>query len=466
MTRIGARILALSDEDRAYLDRDSAARYRVRLNAMMLGVLLYVPFGAFDIFAFPDHAGAFVAIRAICVAGMIAGCLLSARAKDRPWREAAILGYGAFALGGMFWMATVDARAASYFHFGAAVSLFYGGMTFHPRPFLMVLVTAFAVPAYAVSQVFTAQPFPLALLDTALLTITLGTCFVANVYRDRLERQRDVDVQALRFSKQETERALGQALAADRAKADLLAGVSHELRTPMNAIVGFSDAMRMELMGPLQPSSYRDYVDHIHASGLILRRNIDDLLDMSSFATGTVVLTETRFRVGSAVEAAMTICSFRARERGVELRVIGRATGTEILADKERLEQALINLVTNAIAYSPEGDTVIVRIHPPDVRGLAISVIDHGPGMSGTVRDRATAPFARGNRDSYRSGKGGLGIGLAIVTCIMEALDGELRIDSTEGEGTTATLLLPRHRVPERSRPTLLPRAEPRLHSA
>ncbi len=437
----------LSEADRVYFDRDDRMRRGLRAKALMLGIALYVPYCIFDVIAFPEHSAAFLLLRGGAILGMAIGCLWFIRASTRTQRELAILFYCAVATAGMLALSLITEEAAIYFHFGAAVSVLYGGVTFYIRPALIVLICIAITPSFILALSLSGLPSPIKIIDGMLLATAVATIAGSNIYRHKLERQQHEDEQTLIQAKQAAERALAQALEADKAKDNLLAGVSHELRTPMNAIIGFSDAMRTGIFGTVQPDAYRDYVNHIHSSGLILRRNIDDLLDLSSSSMGKMGFEETRFQLADAASDAVTSCTFHAQENGVSLILEGVENDVKIVADRQRLEQAILNLLMNAIKFSASGQSVVVALHRTEDMKACISVSDRGCGIAKDVLARITDPFVQQQADTQKSGYGGLGIGLAIVTNVMEAIGGSLKVESTEGTGTVASLFIPQWRV-------------------
>ncbi len=443
-------IFKLSDTDRDYYDRDDLDRLRFRANALLLGIFLYAILSTFDMLMYPDYARELVSIRLSATAVMALSYLYFLNAKSRVQRELSVIMFGTTAIVGLIFQGLVDVQTNSFFNFGAAIALFYGGITLFARPAVVLSGAATVIIAYAISLSFTDQNFFMAVVDRILILITLAMIVLSNLHRDQLERAQYADAKALMGAKMEAEKALARALLADRAKDNLLAGVSHELRTPMNAIIGFSDAIRSELFGKIQPASYRDYVNHIHSSGLILRRNIDDLLDLSSSSMGKMGFDETAFRLGGAVSDAVTLCTFRAEESEIALALEGAESDVMIKADRQRLEQAIINLVTNAIKFSQRGQAIKVTLHRTEDGGARISVSDRGCGIAKDALDKITDPFVQQQDDTLKSGYGGLGIGLAIVTNIMDAIGGSLVIESTEGEGTVADLLFPPSRIVDR----------------
>ncbi len=442
-------IFRLSDADREYYDRDDTDRFQLRANVLLLGIILYWSLCIFDLFTYPAHIGKLLLGRSLITVVMITFYVCFLRSKNRFQREILIVAYGTAAVIGLILLGLIDLHADSFYNFGAAVAIFYGGVALYARPAVVLCGASSVILAYSVSLPFTTQTLSIALVDRTLILITVSMVVVSNLYRDQLERAQYEDTQRLQQARKEAEDALERALLADRAKDNLLAGVSHELRTPMNAIIGFSDAMRSELFGKIQPESYRDYVEHIHNSGLTLKQEINNLLDLSTLSVGSISLHETRFHLTDIVADAVKSCRFAAKNARIDLKIDGMDEQVMVCADRERLKQAITNLITNAIKFSPPGNTVTTKIHPPTETGAVISIHDTGCGISSTALENVATPFIQAHTDHLKRGSGGLGIGLAIVTKIMQSMGGTMTIKSAEGEGTVASLRLPLSRIVE-----------------
>ena len=222
-------------------------------------------------------------------------------------------------------------------------------------------------------------------------------------------------------------------------KSRFLANMSHELRTPLNAIMGFSDIMRTQMFGPLT-GKYAEYVGLIHESGRHLLDLINDVLDMSKIQAQRYELTREIFDIREPVSAALRLLRVQADEAGVKLRGSLPTGLIEANADRRALKQIVINLVSNAIKFTPAGGQITVNLQAyGDI--LDLSVIDNGIGISAEDVSRLGRPFEQVG-DTTRQ-IGGTGLGLSLVRAFAELHGGEMIIESRLGEGTTVTVRLP-----------------------
>lgn len=269
---------------------------------------------------------------------------------------------------------------------------------------------------------------------------------IADAERARLlaesevRRQKEVTVafDAMRGAKEEAE-------AANRAKSEFLANMSHELRTPLNAIIGFSDMMISEAMGPLVNEHYRGYAKDIHASGTHLLAIISDILDLSKAAAGKLELTERWFDARDVVRSACHLMQQRIDEAKLSLTVTVPPGDVSIYADERKLKQMLLNLLSNAYRFTPAGGGIGCRL-AVDSEGIVFAVSDTGIGIAAEHLDRVMKPFVQVEA-SYRRMHEGTGLGLALVKAMADLHGGHLRLDSTPGAGTTASVILPLARL-------------------
>ena len=232
-----------------------------------------------------------------------------------------------------------------------------------------------------------------------------------------------------------------QAEAANRAKAEFLANMSHELRTPLNAIIGFSQLMGSQTFGPLGSEKYRDYCQHISASGEYLLHVVSDVLDMSRLEAGRERLTYCRFRASEAVSQAVQDVAATAREKRISVTVDVDAE-LFIEADRNALERILTTLMRNGVKFAPEGGAVEVGAEAIAER-IYFYVEDNGPGIAAEDIVRLGRPFEQGDA-VMADGMKGSGLGLAIANSLVELHGGSLRLGSRQGEGAVAVVALPR----------------------
>jgi len=250
------------------------------------------------------------------------------------------------------------------------------------------------------------------------------------------------DAGTRRAIERELRDARDRAESANQAKSQFLANMSHELRTPLNAIIGFSEVIGSALFGPLD-ARYRDYAQDIHGSGHHLLRIINDLLDLSKVEAGRLELHEDVAPIARLFETCRRMMADRAATAGVELDI--EPTAIEVEADELRLEQVLLNLVSNAVKFTPAGGTIRVAAHITESGRVAISVADSGIGMAQDEIPRALQPFGQIDNSLSRP-HGGTGLGLPLAVRLVELHGGTMSIESEPGNGTTVTFTLPAER--------------------
>ena len=223
---------------------------------------------------------------------------------------------------------------------------------------------------------------------------------------------------------------------ANRAKTEFLAHMSHELRTPLNAILGFSEIIRDEMFGPIGNATYGDYAGSIHTSGRHLLDIINAILDLSKIEAGKLVLEEEDVRITDVVSDVIRLVRDRAHTGELRL-VVDVPESGQVHADRRAMKQMLINLVSNALKFTPAGGSVTVRGRDGQA-GYELSVIDSGIGIAPEDVPHVLAPFGQVTEASRA--KGGTGLGVPIVRSLIELHGGTLSVESEPGKGSTFTL--------------------------
>tara|TARA_R110000868_G_scaffold29322_6_gene108985 strand:+ start:2635 stop:4161 length:1527 start_codon:yes stop_codon:yes gene_type:complete len=228
--------------------------------------------------------------------------------------------------------------------------------------------------------------------------------------------------------------------AAMRSKWEGFAHLSHELRTPMNAVLGFSDMMRMEMFGPLS-LRYREYSECVHASGRSALSLIDSLLEMSRVRTGDLSLDEAPFDPVILLRDVADAFERNAATGDVSLNMRARPVPYAVLGDRAKIRQVLHAILSNAIKFTEPGGTVSLDLLSGD-EGICMTVTDTGIGIAHDDIAKCQEPFVRLG-DPLLTGTGGAGLGLPIARHLLEAHGGSLSMQSRLGVGTTVTILLP-----------------------
>jgi PAS domain S-box-containing protein len=233
---------------------------------------------------------------------------------------------------------------------------------------------------------------------------------------------------------------------ASRSKSDFLANISHELRTPLNAIIGFSEIMREELFGPLGSTQYHEYIGDVFDSAQHLLKVINDILDIAKAEAGKLDLAEDEVDIYTVVGAATRLIQERAQRGDVAIRVQLPPGLPTLAADERKLKQILLNLLTNAVKFTPAGGTIAIAGGLADAGDFVLTVTDSGIGIA--AADISTALASFGQVDSKLARKyEGTGLGLPLTNAMVKLHGGELTIASVVGEGTTVTVRLPASRV-------------------
>ncbi|HMO47029.1 MAG TPA: GAF domain-containing protein [Rubrivivax sp.] len=227
---------------------------------------------------------------------------------------------------------------------------------------------------------------------------------------------------------------------ANQHKSEFLANMSHELRTPLNAIIGFSEVLIERMFGELNDKQ-DDYLKDIHSSGRHLLSLINDILDLSKIEAGRMELDVDSFDVPAAIGNALTLVRERALRHGIALQLqVAPAVG-EIRADERKFKQILLNLLTNAVKFTPDGGRVDVRAR---FAGgvLQVAVADTGIGIAPEDQAAVFEEFRQVGRH-YTNKQEGTGLGLALTKRFVELHGGTLTLDSTPGRGSTFSFTLP-----------------------
>ncbi len=229
---------------------------------------------------------------------------------------------------------------------------------------------------------------------------------------------------------------------ASEAKSKFLASMSHEIRTPLNAIVGFSDLTSVEAFGPVGDERYIDFANEIKGAASYLVELVSDILDLAQIEANELRLTESTCDLADEVCGVVGLLAQLAESKDVALTHDVSVGPTWIYADERRIKQALVNVINNAIKFTPPGGWIRTVLDKTCEGNVRIRVVDTGPGMTPDEIELALSPFGQ-VADRIPIDRPSTGLGLPITMALIEAHDGTFEISSAPGVGTTVTIELP-----------------------
>ncbi len=236
-------------------------------------------------------------------------------------------------------------------------------------------------------------------------------------------------------------RALSEAKNANQAKSNFLASMSHELRTPLNAITGFSEVFIGELFGSLGSDKYKEYAFDIHASSEHLLNLVNDILDLSMIETGRISLDIQELDVSELLNECSRFIIRDVDSKHIQYTIKVPADIPILMADKRSMKQIIINLLSNALKFTPDGGEI--SLHAKTLDGFHVFIIqDNGDGIDEQKLATITEPFVTKESDPYKT-QPGYGLGLAIVKSLVDSHQGYLDIQSQISVGTTVTVKIP-----------------------
>lgn len=263
---------------------------------------------------------------------------------------------------------------------------------------------------------------------------------------NRAERLNYLELQRRDIAEAQLLAARQQAEDANRAKSEFLANMSHELRTPLNAVIGFSEMMSHQILGPLGNDRYTEYVNDIGASGRHLLSLIDEVLDFAKIEAGTQELQFHSVDLGILTDETVRMLTPQAQEAGLLMQVHLADQAVFIRADTRALRQILLNLVSNSIKFTESGGRIDIHVGRTSDGSGYVQIDDTGVGIPATEQVRILRPFEQVEEIDTRS-RPGWGLGLSIVSVLVRLHEARMNIESAPGQGTSITITFPEVRT-------------------
>lgn len=364
--------------------------------------------------------------------------------------------WAGFALIGTFAAANPTTNVLAFtshvFLFATLIVLLAVRMTFASTMMTVLFVGTIPMTLAVVGRlIMLGDPFYLALASMAIgvhiyfLFLAKGLHSTALAMLE-FRAQKDTLIAALEEEKLVSDEARRRAEGANKAKSRFLATMSHELRTPLNAIMGFAEVMKAELLGQHSNPTYRDYANNIHDSGKHLLHLINEILDLSRIEAGRYDLHEEGVDLADVADDCHRLLRLRAQNKGVHLVEDYADDLPQVWVDQRAIRQVCLNLMSNALKFTPKGGSVVVSIKSMENGGQTIVVSDDGPGIPADELPKVMQAFGQGSL-AHETAEGGTGLGLPIVQSLVDLHQGTFELKSELRKGTQAIVQLPSSRT-------------------
>ena len=285
--------------------------------------------------------------------------------------------------------------------------------------------------------------------------------YASSVASITFRAEKDALIAELETANANSDEARRKAEEANLAKSRFLATMSHELRTPLNAILGFSEVMKNEIFGVHANAAYKEYSADIHGSGQHLLNLINEILDLSRIEAGKYELNEEALSLSTIVEDCQHMLALRAKAKGQSIRALAEPQLPRVWADERAIRQAVLNVLSNAIKFTPQGGEITIKVGWTATGGQYVSVSDTGPGIPENEIPIVMQSFGRGSL-AIKTAEQGSGLGLPIVKGLIDLHGGGFHLKSRPRAGTEVTITLPAERVMDTLAALPEPKAKPR----
>ncbi len=418
--------------------------------AFLASALAYATFGILDFSIIPEALVIAAWIRYAVVCPVLLGMVCLTYTKFFP-RFAQFLFAAAMVIAGLgivAMTAVAEGPGKSTYYAGVILILIVGSSLLPVRWIVVTAVSAIIFAAYQV-VILVINPLPPLMLINNDFFLSTAILFgiVASYLQELKIRRIFIRDEGLRIASRQSEELRIKAEAASKAKSEFLAVMSHELRTPLNAILGFSEVMKMALFGPIGSERYASYIDDIHGSAEHLLNIVTDILDLSKAEVGKLVIEEANTPIVDILDECLRLLREWAGQEGVRLSLDTTGMDAPIVwSDTRLIKQAFLNVLSNAIKFTPAGGSVKVSLAWEDDGRLVVRFADTGIGIAEGNLAAVLEPFVQ-VESAFARRHGGTGLGLPLVKKIVELHNGTISLASKLGAGTVVTICFPAKRV-------------------
>jgi signal transduction histidine kinase len=433
-------------------------RFQLESIAASLGVIrlylaaaaaLYLVFGILDVITEDPALRVLLFIRCAVVAPILLGSCAATFHRSFPKYSQPILAFTMISPGvGIVFMTAVMAQPfGSLYYAGLIMVVMYGSSLVRLRYIYAVGATIALFVAYQVTAL-KVNPIPLKFYasNNFFLVMASAVGLFSGYLQELYIRKSYVGQKTIEAKNALSNLLLAEAQKANRSKSDFLANMSHELRTPLNAIIGFSDILAKEMFGEHSNPRYGEYGTDINNSGRHLLSIINEILDLAKAESGKLSLEEEEVDLLSCIEECLRTCRHSAEIGRVRLGPARQRDDIVLLADRRLLFQIVLNLMSNAVKFTPEGGEVEICVRADAVEGIFITVTDSGIGIPPDNIERVMRPFEQ-VENTYARKHGGTGLGLPYAAKLAQLHGGSIRLESEVNLGTKAVLWLPPGRL-------------------
>jgi two-component system cell cycle sensor histidine kinase PleC len=438
-----------TEVERDFSDRSFVSSLPFVRLYLCAAVVLYGAFGFLDSIVGANEVGKLWAIRyGFAVPIMTLVFALSFTKRFNSYVQPALtLAMGAAGFGVVLMTAVLSAPLNSQYYAGLIMVVIYCGSLLGLRFAYSLMVTLTILASYQIVSLVINPISPQDYLsNNFFLGMSTGVGLFSSYILETHIRNNYVAQKIIEHKNDVMRALLDEAEAANRAKSEFLAVMSHELRTPLNAILGFSEMFMQQLMGPLGSPKYMEYAGDIHDSGQHLLAIINDILDLAKAESGKLELSEEPTCLNEIMDATLRMCQHKAIEGRVELEYEGQENSPQVVVDPRLFRQVALNLVSNAVKFTPSGGRVKIDMRISAATGVTLLVKDTGIGIAAQDIDRVLRPFEQVESALSRR-HGGTGLGLPYSKKVIEIHGGKLILASQVGMGTTVRVELPASRV-------------------